>query len=235
MKPEAEDYLDKAHDDLDDARKIAGISLAKVAARSAYYAAFHAAEAFIIEHTGKVAKTHSGVRTEFARLLKDTPSVEKQLLKFLGQAYKYKEISDYAVGHGAVVTDEAAKHGEHETVARRRGVRPRVMQRCHAASESPCRQMTATVYEIADCGPVDPLPRGSESRLGNSAVRQTVTAIRGRAVSWTYDDLRGNHVAHGHFRLRELCGCHRRAARFSYVCRHRNRLFPSVRAYRPSV
>ena len=89
MTPEAKDYLDKARDDLDDARKIIAIPLAKIAARTAYYAAFHAAEAFIIERTGKVAKTHSGVRTEFARLLKDTPSVGKELLKFLGQAYKY--------------------------------------------------------------------------------------------------------------------------------------------------
>ncbi len=109
MTPEAEDYLDKAREDLSDARKIAGIPLAKVAARSAYYAAFHAAEAFIIERTGKVAKTHSGVRAEFARLLKGTPGGERALLTFLAQAYKYKEIGDYGVGHGAVVTDEEAK------------------------------------------------------------------------------------------------------------------------------
>ena len=108
MTPEARDYLDKAREDLDDARKIAGIPLAKVAARSAYYAAFHAAEAFIIERTGRVAKTHSGVRTEFARLLKDAPGAERALLTFLRQAYKYKEIGDYGVGRGAVVTDEEA-------------------------------------------------------------------------------------------------------------------------------
>jgi uncharacterized protein (UPF0332 family) len=108
VTPEAEDYLEKAREDLSDARKIAGISLAKVAARSAYYAAFHAAEAFIIERTGKVAKTHSGVRTEFARLLKDTPGGERALLTFLAQAYKYKEIGDYGVGRNATVTDEEA-------------------------------------------------------------------------------------------------------------------------------
>ena len=49
MTPEAADYLNKARDDLNDARKIAAIGLAKVAARIAYYAAFHAAEAFIVE------------------------------------------------------------------------------------------------------------------------------------------------------------------------------------------
>lgn len=109
MTPEAEDYLERAREDLGDARKIADIPLAKAAARSAYYAAFHAAEAFIIERSGKIAKTHSGVRVEFARLLKDTAGGERALLTFLAQAYKYKEISDYGVGRSAVVTDEEAK------------------------------------------------------------------------------------------------------------------------------
>lgn len=104
MTPEAQDYLDKARDDCNDARKIAGIGLARASARSAYYAAFHAAEAFIIARTGKVAKTHSGVRSEFARLAKDATDLDQALPKFLAQAYKYKEISDYGVGHGAVVT-----------------------------------------------------------------------------------------------------------------------------------
>jgi uncharacterized protein (UPF0332 family) len=67
VTPEATDYLNKARDDLDDAKKIAALGLAKIAARSAYYAAFNAAEALIVERTGKIAKTHSGVRAEFAR------------------------------------------------------------------------------------------------------------------------------------------------------------------------
>jgi len=49
VTPEAENYLIKAWDDLKDARKIVAIGLATVAARTAYYAAFHAAEAFIID------------------------------------------------------------------------------------------------------------------------------------------------------------------------------------------
>jgi len=47
VSPESEDYLQKARQDLDDARKIMQISLGTVAARSAYHAAFHAAEAVI--------------------------------------------------------------------------------------------------------------------------------------------------------------------------------------------
>jgi len=108
VTPEAEGYLNKARGDLDDTQKIADIRLAKVAARSAYYAAFHAAEALIIEHTGKVVKTHSGVRSELARLLKNAPA-DRALATFLAQAYKYKEIGDYGVGARAIVTDEEAR------------------------------------------------------------------------------------------------------------------------------
>jgi uncharacterized protein (UPF0332 family) len=118
MTPEAKDYLDKAREHLDEARKIAAIGLAKAAARSAYYAAFHAAQAFIFERTGKIAKTHSGVRSEFARLAKDTPSIGKTFPAFLAQAYLYKEISNYGVGHGANVTiaeaDEALARISHQ-------------------------------------------------------------------------------------------------------------------------
>jgi uncharacterized protein (UPF0332 family) len=109
VTPKAEGYLSKARGDLDDARKIADIHLGKVAARSAYYyAALHAAEALIIEHTGKVVKTHSGVRSELARLLKNAPA-DRALATFLAQAYKYKEIGDYGVGARATVTDEEAR------------------------------------------------------------------------------------------------------------------------------
>jgi hypothetical protein len=43
-----------------DARQIATLVLAKVAARSAYYAAFHAAEAFIVERTSKRPRPITG-------------------------------------------------------------------------------------------------------------------------------------------------------------------------------
>jgi uncharacterized protein (UPF0332 family) len=113
MKPEAAAYLEKAHESLDEAKKIYAIGLAAVAARSAYYAVFHAAEAFIIERTGKIAKSHGGVRSEFSRLAKDEPQVDQNFSTFLAQAYKYKEIGDYGVGPAAVITmpvaDDAIK------------------------------------------------------------------------------------------------------------------------------
>lgn len=59
MKPETRRFLDKAQRDLSDAKKIAAIELANVAARSAYHAVSQAAEGFIFERAGKVAKTHA--------------------------------------------------------------------------------------------------------------------------------------------------------------------------------
>ena len=104
MKPETADYLAKARKDLGEARQIIQIGLANVAARSTYYTAFHAAEALIFEWTGRVAKTHKGVRSEFARLTKDDPRVPKTVMAFLTQSYAYKEISDDSVDPDEVVT-----------------------------------------------------------------------------------------------------------------------------------
>jgi uncharacterized protein (UPF0332 family) len=104
VTPEAAKYLEKAMEDLTEAQQIVAMGLAKVAARSAYYAAFHAAEAYIIEKTGRVAKTHSGVRAEFSRLAKDDPLIARSMTTFLPLAYRYKEIGDYTVNPDVVIT-----------------------------------------------------------------------------------------------------------------------------------
>jgi uncharacterized protein (UPF0332 family) len=62
MRAETTDYLAKARTTLADARQIAALPLPHIAAREPYLAVFHAAEAYIFEQTGKVAKTHRGVR-----------------------------------------------------------------------------------------------------------------------------------------------------------------------------
>src|SRR5579883_1382549 len=91
-------YLDKARQALKEARAVADIGLPEAAGRAAYLAAYHAAQAFIFARARKVSKTHSGVRSEFARLAKD---------------YNLKSIADYAVGVDAHVSpaeaDEAIK------------------------------------------------------------------------------------------------------------------------------
>jgi uncharacterized protein (UPF0332 family) len=108
VTPEATDYLDKARKALSEAQAVAAIQLPEAAGRAAYLAAYHAAQAFIFHQTGKIAKTHSGVRSEFSRLTKDNPLVNRAFPTFLGQAYNLKAIADYGVGsEGGVSLEEA--------------------------------------------------------------------------------------------------------------------------------
>ncbi len=108
MKSETADYLDKARTCLADARQIA--TLPRLAAREAYYAAFHAAEAYIFEHTGKAATTHRGVRSEFARLAGREPRIDRELSPFLATAYQLKATADYGIGPAvaSISADQAA-------------------------------------------------------------------------------------------------------------------------------
>ena len=108
MSPIAQDYLEKARDDLDEGRKILAIGLPKVAARCAYFAAFHAAEALIDARLKKTVKTHSGVHSEFARAAKDRSENAAPLVAFLGRAYGHKQASDYNIGkHSSMSREEA--------------------------------------------------------------------------------------------------------------------------------
>ncbi len=69
-------YVEKARQSLVEARAVADIRLFEAAGRAAYLAAYHAAQAFILARTDKVAKTHSGVRSQFPRVAKDDPRIE---------------------------------------------------------------------------------------------------------------------------------------------------------------
>jgi uncharacterized protein (UPF0332 family) len=110
MKPETADYLGKARATLADATKIATLPLPHVAAREAYLAVFHAAEAHIFEHTGKAAKTHRGVHSEFTRLARREPRIGRDLVTFLTDANQFKTIADYPVGSATmpISTGQAA-------------------------------------------------------------------------------------------------------------------------------
>ena len=99
MKPETADYLGKARQCLDEAKQIAALMpLHGIVARSAYLAAYHAAEAYIFERTDKTVKTHHGLRSEFSRLARNEPGIDRKFLTFLAKAYEYKSIADYGVG-----------------------------------------------------------------------------------------------------------------------------------------
>jgi uncharacterized protein (UPF0332 family) len=79
------------------------------APRAAYLAGFHAAQSLIFERTARVAKSHSGLRTTFARLAKDDPRIDRTFTRFLARAYKSKEIANYGIGPQAVVTAAEAR------------------------------------------------------------------------------------------------------------------------------
>jgi len=108
VTPEAAGYLEKARRCLGYAHVNLNVGLGNDAGRNAYLAAFHAAQAVIFEQTGKAAKTHQGVHTEFSRLMRTEPSIEQDLRRFLTQAYNLKAVADYEMGEDSVVPLERA-------------------------------------------------------------------------------------------------------------------------------
>ena len=56
-----------------------------------------------MERTGKDAKSHKGVHTQFARLTRNEPRLGRELRQFLAQAYDIKSIADYGLGSDADV------------------------------------------------------------------------------------------------------------------------------------
>ncbi len=110
MTPEAARFLDRARQCLADATLYQPI-VPRIAGREAYLAAFHPAEALLYERTGKIARTHRGLRAQFARLAMDEPHIDRTLAEFLGRAYELKSLADYGTGTEAnisVVTAMAA-------------------------------------------------------------------------------------------------------------------------------
>jgi uncharacterized protein (UPF0332 family) len=110
MNPETEDYLDKARHCLNEAKTVVGARLPDIAAREVYLAAFHAAEAYIFEHTDKAAKTHRGVRSQFNRLAQREPAIARGFLTFLDEGFEFKTIADYGIGPAidTISTEDAA-------------------------------------------------------------------------------------------------------------------------------
>ncbi|ARN81573.1 HEPN domain-containing protein [Methylocystis bryophila] len=109
MKPQSAAFLEKARALLEEAETMLRVDLNDAAGRTAYLAGFHAAQALIFEAMARVGKTHSGVRSEFARLVKNEPRLDNELRGFLGYAYQLKEIADYELGSGSKVSAENAR------------------------------------------------------------------------------------------------------------------------------
>ena len=97
MRPESKLHFDRAHRMLTESATMIGVELYEATARSAYYAAFHAAQALRFQHTERAFKTHGGVRSEFVRMTRDD-AFSPENRAFLGRGYKLKTIADYGCG-----------------------------------------------------------------------------------------------------------------------------------------
>jgi uncharacterized protein (UPF0332 family) len=104
VTPEAAQSLEIARQHLAAADSSIGVPIAFVAAREAYLAAYHAAMAYVLEKTGKAAKTHSGLRSEFARLARTEPRIDTKFVGFLARAYTLKSAADYGVDPLATIS-----------------------------------------------------------------------------------------------------------------------------------
>lgn len=102
---EAESHIVKARENIDFARYALAGEYTDEAGRSAYMAAFHAALAFIVARTGKSPKTHSGTRSEFARLARDEHRISREQVSLLGWSYELKNVADYEQEHTVSVVD----------------------------------------------------------------------------------------------------------------------------------
>ena len=92
---DAERHLAKARENLKFARYALTGGYTEEGGRSVYMAAHHAAMALIGARTGKSPKTHSAVRSEFARLARDESSISREHVSLLGWSYELKNVADY--------------------------------------------------------------------------------------------------------------------------------------------
>ena len=128
MKPQTSAYLDSADEAIRDAEQILAINIPRQAARLAYYAQFHAAQALIFERTDKVAKTHRGVDKEFHRLALAETTFPLSLAATLSAAYHFKKVADYETGPAGAVTaadaDQAIAAAKHFVTLVRGAITP---------------------------------------------------------------------------------------------------------------
>jgi uncharacterized protein (UPF0332 family) len=104
------------------------IDIPRQAARLAYYAQFHAAQALIFERTDKSAKTHKGVDRQFHRLALAETSFPTGLAATMSAAYHFKEAADYETGIAGAVSSadagDAIAAGEQFVAAVRQALTP---------------------------------------------------------------------------------------------------------------
>ena len=108
MKPESARFVEQANIVLGRADIMLSVGLNEDAAREAYLASFHVAQAYIFERTDRTFKTHHGVQREFFRLTQDDVRTDQVLRRFLSQSYEFKSVADYFSGPNPVTAPEDA-------------------------------------------------------------------------------------------------------------------------------
>jgi uncharacterized protein (UPF0332 family) len=95
----AEGHLAKARESITFARHALAGNCTEEAGRSAWMAAFRATIVFFVAPTGKAPKTHSGVRSQFARLAREELRISREQVSLLGWSYELKNAADYEQEH----------------------------------------------------------------------------------------------------------------------------------------
>jgi uncharacterized protein (UPF0332 family) len=108
MKAESAKFIQQADIVLKRGAIMLQAGLNEDAARAAYLACFHVAQAYIFERTDKTLKTHHGVQREFYRLTKEDARTDRELRRFLSRSYEYKAVADYFSGPNPVISPEEA-------------------------------------------------------------------------------------------------------------------------------
>lgn len=108
MKPITASLLAKSRRLLDNAALALSVGLAEDAGRNAYLSAYTAARALLYQREGRLFKTHNGVQSEFARLVRDDSRFDRDMRVFLSQAYNLKQIADYEDGPDVGITGPRA-------------------------------------------------------------------------------------------------------------------------------
>jgi uncharacterized protein (UPF0332 family) len=104
MKDESAAFLGQADVMVGRAERMLAAGLNEDAARTAYLACFHTAQAYVFERAGRTSKTHHGVQTEFLRLTRADRRADPELRRFLSKSYEFKSVADYGVGPDAVTS-----------------------------------------------------------------------------------------------------------------------------------
>jgi uncharacterized protein (UPF0332 family) len=108
MTPEAALHMAKARELVDTAKALLEHGFTNPAAREAYLAGLQAAQAYIVEHSGRAAKTNAGAHSQFGQLAMREPKISAVISAFLPRTFKLKTIADYEYGPGSDIPPERA-------------------------------------------------------------------------------------------------------------------------------